>query len=311
MLPIYNHLVNAHRCLLLSALVVLLAACAPSTPTATPTPSLTPSPTATSTPTPTPTPIPPITLSVHWPKQVPALDPPPVKVELIPPADVTVTATVSAAVFDPEGARYWSSELHPQADQTTYAAESPLQLPLEPMAGDWQLKVKVDASLDVVGAQEMRFRPILPPLHDLSGVPDPIQIDVPRAFTKMSQVGDQTAGGRTWQYENGTLELWWAPGPAKPLLLNNAIVMLEATYEELNTPDVTDVQEIQPDGQPGFLFQEDWPGAEGGPGKALVIQGPDAWLYLVRVRTLGGDEIPSLINQVWSTFAFAKQDSSG
>ncbi len=29
--------------------------------------------------------------------------------------------------------------------------------------------------------------------------------------------------------ENGELGLWWAPGPAEPLLFNTALVMLEAT----------------------------------------------------------------------------------
>jgi hypothetical protein len=311
MLPIHNDLVNKYRYFLLSTLIALLAACAPTMPTATPTPSLTPPPTATPTPTPTPTPIPPITLEIHWPTQVSALVAPPVEVELLSPSGVAVTATVSAAVIDPEGARYWASELTPRSGQTIYTAAEPLQLPLEPMPGDWLLTLDVEASLDVIGERTKRFRPTRPPLHDLTeSVPDVVKLDVPRAFAEVRHVGNRTAGGRVWQYGDGLVELWWAPGPDEPLLLNNAIVMLETTYDDLNRPEVPDVQEIQPGGQPGFLFQEVWPGGEGGPGKALVIQGPDAWLYLVRARALDGDKIPSLVNQVWSTFAFVEQDSS-
>jgi hypothetical protein len=36
----------------------------------------------------------------------------------------------------------------------------------------------------------------------------------------------------------------------------------------------------------------------------LVVQGPDYWLYVLRVRTLGGEAIPPLLRQVWETFSF-------
>ena len=79
------------------------------------------------------------------------------------------------------------------------------------------------------------------------------------------------------------------PGPVEPLLLNNAVVMLEATHDPSAVPQVPGVEETEWQGQTAFLFREDWPGANGGPAEALVIQGPDHHLYVLRVRATGGE----------------------
>ena len=115
------------------------------------------------------------------------------------------------------------------------------------------------------------------------------------------------AGGRVWRYGGGEVSLWWAPGPVEPLLLNNAVVMLEATHDPSAVPQVLGVEETEWQGQTAFLFQEDWPGANGGPAEALVIQGPDHHLYVLRVRATGGEVIPSLLRQVWETFALDEE----
>jgi hypothetical protein len=94
----------------------------------------------------------------------------------------------------------------------------------------------------------------------------------------------------------------------EPLLLDNALVMLEATHDPDASPHVLDVEEREWQGRQAYLLHEDWPtdrsGTEGGPAKALVVQGPDYWLYVLRVRTLGGEDIPPLLRQVWETFSF-------
>jgi len=127
---------------------------------------------------------------------------------------------------------------------------------------------------------------------------------VPQEFVETTFQGDQVAGGRAWRYGGGEVSLWWAPGPTEPLRLDNAIVMLETTHGLSAAPQVSSVEEIEFQGQTAFLFQEEWPGASGGPAEALVVQGPDYHLYVLRVRVSGSEAIPSLLRQVWETFAF-------
>ena len=38
--------------------------------------------------------------------------------------------------------------------------------------------------------------------------------------------------------------------------------------------------------------------------KRVVVQGDDFWLYVLRIRTVGGDAIPTLMRDVGATFAF-------
>jgi len=245
--------------------------------------------------------------AIRWPDRVSALEPVLVEAELIPPPGVSATATVNAVVFDPEGIPYWTSELAPQ-EEGVYVSQTPLRLSLRPMAGEWRLQVNVQSNLEVEGRRELVFRPAPVPFRDLGGVvPSEVEMSVPQAFEKVTAVGDLVAGGRVWRYSDGAVELWWAPGPAEPMLLNNAIVMLEATHDSDALPEALDLNgdEIAFQGQPAFLFHESWPGAEGGPAQALVVQGPSRWLYVVRVRAWGSDTIPELVRQVGETFTFS------
>jgi hypothetical protein len=76
-------------------------------------------------------------------------------------------------------------------------------------------------------------------------------------------------------------------------------------------PHVLDIEEREWQDRVAVLFHEDWPtdrpGADGGPAEALVVQGSDYWLYVLRVRTLGGEAIPPLLRQVWETFSFVEE----
>jgi hypothetical protein len=289
--------------------LALLAACAPATPvpipTPVPAPTLTPSPTPAPSPTPTATPIPPVELTIRWPERVSALQPVPIEVELLPPPGITVTATVRAAVVGPGGRPLWPFDLTLR-EGNLYAAEEPLQLPLEPQEGDWRLAVYVRSPLKVEGPWSLVFQPTPILFRDLTDVlPAGVDMRVPQDFVEVTSQGDQWAGGRVWRYGDGEVALWWAPGPAEPLLLNNAVVMLETTHEP---PRVLDVEETEWRGQTAFLFyedeDEDWPESEVGAAEALVVQGPDYWLYVLRVRTTGSETIPPLLRQVWETFTF-------
>lgn len=293
-------------CVQLCLPLMLLAACA--SPAALPTlvPTLTPSPLPTipltPSPMPTATPIPPMMLTLHRPERVSALRPAPIEVELVPPPGIAVTATVHANVLTPSGAHYRSFNLQPTGDNR-YVSTELLQLPLR-AEGDWQLQVIVESWLSVSGERQLLFQPDPVRCRDLNaGIPPAVEVCVPEDLVEVAAQGDRVAGERVWRYENGELGLWWAPGPAEPLLLNNALVMLEATYG-LDAPTVQGVEETMWQGQRAFLFHEDWPGAEGGTGETLVVQGPDRWLYVLRVRALNGREIPVWLRMVSETLQF-------
>jgi hypothetical protein len=229
----------------------------------------------------------------------------PVEVELVPPPGISATATIRAVVVDSTGASYQISDLRPR-EGNLYAADESLQLPLEPFEGEWRLVMDVWSELGVEGARELPFRPAPIRFRDLTSVlPAGVDMRVPQDFVEVTAQGDSTAGGRVWQYEGGEIALWWAPGPSEPLLLNNAIVMLETTYG-VEVPTVSPGEETVWQDQTAFLFREDWSGAGGGPGEAWVMQGPDHWLYVLRLRAVGGDGIPTVMHQVWETFAFAE-----
>jgi hypothetical protein len=242
-------------------------------------------------------------LTIRWPERVSALEAAPVKVALIPPPGVSVTTTVSAILLNPVGVTYWQSRLMPQGNEL-YVAEKPLWLPLEPPEGDWRLTVYVRSTLEIEGERELIFQPGSLRFRDLTDVLPGVDMRVPQEFVEAVPRGNQVAGRRAWRYGDGEVALWWAPGPTEPLLLNNALVMLETTHDPDAPARVLDVEEIEWQGQIAFLFRENWSGAAGGPAEALVAQGPDYQLYVLRVRAMGSEMIPPLLRQVWETFAF-------
>jgi len=215
-----------------------------------------------------------------------------------------VTATVRATVVNPAGLPCWLFDLMPR-EGNLYAAEEPLRLPLDPLEGDWRLLVNVQSELRVEGARGLTFQLAPIRFRDLAGVlPVGVDMRVPQDFVEVVSQGDQWAGGRVWRYGGGEVALWWAPGPVEPLLLNNAVVMLETTRDPGGLPSMLDVEETEWQGQMAFLFHEDVPGSEGGAAEELVVQGPDYWLYVLQVRALGSETIPPLLRQVWNTFTF-------
>lgn len=295
--------------------LLLLTACNPASPPPTPAftyvPTFTPMPDPTPAPTPTITPIPPLVLSIHWPATVSALRPTRVEVELAPPPGIAVSAKVHASVKDPDLRLYQDFDLIPQ-DGNLYVSEDLLRLPLEPPPGDWRLVIDVESELEVEGKRSKFFQPAPVLYRDLTGLLPPVAgLHVPQDFVEVQVQGDLTAGGRVWRYEDeatphGEVALWWAPGPHKFLSLNTAVVMLEATYGA-DMPTVTATEETEFQGQTAFRFHEMWPDPEGGPAEALVVQGPDYWLYVLRVRALGGSDIPKLMREVGETFAFVAE----
>ena len=45
----------------------------------------------------------------------------------------------------------------------------------------------------------------------------------------------------------------------------------------------------------------------GGTAEALVMQGPDYWLYVLRVRAIGGGDIPEVLGLIRETFVFVEE----
>jgi hypothetical protein len=247
-------------------------------------------------------------LTIRWPEEVSAMAPVPVEVEVLPPPGINVTTTLSAFVREPGGRRYWEADLLPQGGNLFVGAE-PLRLPLVPPAGDWRLTVLVESGLEVRGERVLYFQPASIAFYDLGADPavhTGFGLWVPQAFQQTTTVGDAWAGGRVWRYQDSELSLYWAPGPVEPLVLNTAIVMLEASHDAEAAPRLDDVQDREWQGQIGFLFQERWPEPGGGPGEALVVQGPDYWLYVLRLRAVGQPAIPALLREVAATFTFVE-----
>jgi hypothetical protein len=304
--------------LTISLLLALLVACAPgspavtptlpstATPTVVPSPTPTPSPTLTPSPTPTATPIPPQKLTIIWPERVSALEPVSLEVRLLTPPGVQITSSVRAVVIGPAGQYRWSMDLAPLG-RNRYAIEEPIQFPLEPPEGQWRLFVIVRSPLEVAGEQNLTFVPEPIAFRDLTDVlPPGVDLRVPLSFWEVVAEGDQWAGTRVWRYGNGEVGLWWAPGPAELLLLNTALVMLEATHNPDEPPDVLSVEETEWQGHTAFLFLEDWQGMDGGPAEAIVVQGPDRWLYVLRMRATDGGSVPRILRQVRETFVLAE-----
>ena len=159
----------------------------------------------------------------------------------------------------------------------------------------------------VRGKRTLPFQPSPIRFREMADIlPAGVDLWIPEDFVETTAQGDQVAGGRVWRYGGGEVSAWWAPGPTKPLRYSNAVSMAEATYG-IDAPAVSRFEEIEWQGRTAFLFHEEWPGEEGGPGKTLVVQKPDFWLYAVQVRATGGETIPQLLEQVWETFAFVEE----
>ncbi len=300
----------------LCAILILLTACGlqtppppPGTPTATPTPTRTPTPLPTWTPTltPTPTPIPPLIVSITWPEEVSALEPPLLIADVTLPQGITADIALSAKIYDPTSTVTATFDLVRQSSKR-YVAPAPFQLPLDTPAGYWWLIVHVETELEVVGERVLPFKAMPIEFRTLTEtLPAGANLRVPLAFTEVITQGDHHAGGRVWRHGKGEIALWWAPGPTEPLLLNNAVVMLETTHDPDAPPEAEFVEETKWQGQIAFLFREQWPGRQGGPAQVRVIQGPDYWLYVLRIRAVGVDPIPPLMEEIAATFAFNEE----
>jgi hypothetical protein len=298
-------------------LLLLTACAAPQTPpartaTSTPTAAATftptgaPAPTWTPTLTATPTPIPPLVVNITWPAEVSALEPPLLSAEVTLPQGSTANVAIQARIFDP--AKTITTFDLIRQDNWRYVAPAPFQLTLDTPAGHWWLIVHVETDLDVIGERVWAFQSAPLEFHTLTEtLPAGVNLRLPLAFTEVAAQGDAYAGGRVWRYGNGEVALWWAPGPTEPLLFNNAVVMLEATHDPGAPPAAEFVEETTWQERTAFLFQEQWAGRQGGPAKVWIIQKADFWLYTLRIRAVGSEMIPPLLEEIATTFAFAEE----
>jgi hypothetical protein len=231
-------------------------------------------------------------------------------VEVIPPPAVAVTTILTAVVRHPRAGLVYSAPLVPR-ESYLFVAEQQLRLPLDPPPGTYRLIVLVDSNVDAVGDRVLFFNPAPIPFHDLapgspSGVHEGVRLAVPLEYPTYAASGGAWAGRRVWRFAVGEVSLWWAPGPTEALLLDNATAMLETTHDPMEPPQVTGVEQIEWEGQRAFLFSESWHGPDGGPSEAMVVQGPDFWLYVLRIRGRGGAPIPLILYQVRDTFSFGR-----
>jgi hypothetical protein len=249
-------------------------------------------------------------LAVRWPSAVSALEPVPIVVDVIPPPGVDASTALTAVVRHSSEGLIQVAPLQFRGDGR-YSADEPLRLPLVPPPGTYRLIVVVESNLKTVGDRVVYFRPEEIPVHDLAaggegGVHAGVRLAVPLQFVESVSDGGPWAGKRVWRYPGGEIALWWAPGPTEALLFSNALAMLEATHDATEAPRVVSSAETEWHGQTAFVFQERWPGLEGGPAEALVVQGPDYWLYVLRIRPFGGTTVPPILELVRETFSFAE-----
>lgn len=280
-------------------LALILVACGGPTPSPAPTALLSPTPTAAPLPTPTPTPLPPVALTIRLPATISALEDVPIRVELPGLAERDPEARVRVWVSDPLHYLRLETDLQP-AEGGAYVSPVLLHLPLESPPGEWRLRVFVLTDVPVSGDPLRRFQPRPVPLWDLRGhARAGIGLAIPRSFALRLAEGDATAGSQVWAGAGGEVGLWWAPGPAEPLSADTALMLLEATYPAEATVEVSAAAPLVWRGLSGFRFDERWPE---GPGESWVLQGPDRWLYVLRVRALEGEAIPTLLREIQATF---------
>lgn len=296
--------------------VLLVVGCGAPAPS--PTPTLTPSPAPSPTPSPTPTPLPPVPLTIRFPETVSALEGVTVTVELPGLAQRDPQARVWARVFRPSvGDPVWKWEpevqgwaqdgppgvymlvwesLLERAGNGAYVSPQPVYFSLEVVPGDWYLFVDIQSPVPARGGRWFRFRQEPVPFWDLAGqVPGEVSLPVPQPFIPIQQEGDLVAGGRVWQRGGKRIELWWAPGPAKPLTLDTAQMLVEATFPIGETVEISSVETVTRGKRPGFLFREQW---SDGPAEALLLQSSSRYLYLLRVRVWGPGELTPLLREI-------------
>ena len=220
-------------------------------------------------------------------------------VELPGLAERDPDARVWARVVDPGGQVHWEADLE-RVDGPLYRGPEPVQLPLLPPEGDWWLTIFIRSRTEVSGSRALSFRPDPVPMHDLNDPVRPaIELQVPRTFVLRDWMGDAVSGGWMWDGGGGRVELWWLPGPAEALTEDTARMVVDATLPEESAVEIPHVEPVEWGGMPSFRFSETW---SDGPGDALVVQGPDRWLYLVRVRTFDGEAISQLLREIQATF---------
>ncbi|MCS7283239.1 MAG: hypothetical protein RMK65_05355 [Anaerolineae bacterium] len=289
---------------LLMVLLLLASSCRGSGPFLFPTPSVAPSPTSppTPTPTPVPTPLPPVPLRVRFPSTVSALEEAFVVVEAPGLPERDPAALLLATIYPPHWDEpLWESPLELEnAANGVYRSREPIHFPLEGIPGEWQLEVTVRSRTVVWGSRWVRFsqRPLV--FWDLAPLgPRKVFLRVPQDIPLVRQEGDEISGVLIWDWRGERLELWWTPGPTKRLNLDTALMVAEATYPVTGGVEVAGTEEILRKGRRGFRFSERWPE---GNAEALVLQGADYRLYLLRARTKGGSPLSPFMQQIWETF---------
>jgi hypothetical protein len=240
--------------------------------------------------------LPPVLLTIRFPETVSALEGVTVVAELPGLAQRDPEARVWAQVFPPDSREpVWESLLEPAGDGT-YVSIRPIHFSLEPVPGDWRLFVDVQSPVPVRGGRWFRFQQAPLPLWDLTGqVPEEVSLPVPQSFALVQQEGDLVAGSRVWRRGGEWIELWWAPGPAERLTLDTAQMLEEATFPPMGTVEVTSVEAVTRGKRPGFRFYERWPD---GPAEALLLQSSSRYLYLLRVRVSGREELMPLLREI-------------
>ncbi|RME37947.1 MAG: hypothetical protein D6793_03495, partial [Thermoflexia bacterium] len=92
---------------------------------------------------------------------------------------------------------------------------------------------------------------------------------------------------------------WWTPGPTKRLTLDTAQMVVEATHPTTGGVEITATTAIPGKEPRGFQFSERWPD---GSAEAILLQGADYRLYLLRAKTRGAADLSPLMQQIYRTF---------
>ncbi len=288
-------------------LLILVACATPTTTPAIPSPtrSVIPTPTALPSATPTLTPVPPLILQVHWPERVSALEPISMTLDLESSGDLDVTASITAAILDPEGNVYQQLRLYSIAptDDIHYAPEESFQLPLTASAGPWQLILGIQTPYSITGPLQRTFHPTALTFQNLSGtIRTGALISVPQAFKMTAIEGGLRSGKVTWQYQDQQLELWWLPGASEPLTYNQAVMALETTHDPAADPTLLDFTEATWKELRAYQIHERWVAPQRSEAETWIIQGEDHWYYILRLRNLKGTALPTLLKMIGETF---------